>query len=455
MPGRVEALALLARQVALDHAGVGPGVGGDHVDLRRDARTRLQFQAARAHLAGLHQKGRIDRIRREHVLALQVEERGAQHHVFTRGLVSDADFVLRPAAGLEAAVVAIAAAGGFERLAETGIRRQAVVGQVHDTRAARECRVLVVRIGGRRMQGAILRAHVVMPPAQQHHDLVRNLDLILQVDAKAMLGVAALLPRQGHDVAGQVHRIEDIDGRQIAAQAVAVVGRTRVVEACKKRLRDGAGLEALLDVGVDRLHRGAVVKAACGAGHPALRRRIHVALQQDIAHVEVCVVIAHRLAELQRVVERVLDQHGQRGRFDIESIVVGLAQKARPRDLAVRVGPERTGDRHFRRIERLAALIVGQERDRSGRRRTPRQGGREVGAIIGAVIDELLAFAEQAGQTIGPHASLIDGAADVRGNLPAVEAAAVHIDFTHRFAGRALGHGVDDAARRRGAVQHR
>ncbi|MNX91507.1 hypothetical protein D3C86_1235910 [compost metagenome] len=189
------------------------------------------------------------------------------------------------------------------------------------------------------MQCTVLGPHVVVPAAQQHHHLVRDLQLILQVNAKAMLAVAALLPWQGHDISRLINRIVDIDGGKIAAQTVAVVGRARVIEARQKGVRDGARLEFLLDVGVDRLHCGAVIEAARRTRHSPLRCRIHVALQQHVAHVQVGIVIAHRLAKLQRVVEGMFDQHGHRGGLHIEAIVIRLAQKAMTRNLAVRVGP--------------------------------------------------------------------------------------------------------------------
>ncbi|KAG0743880.1 hypothetical protein G6F24_016183 [Rhizopus arrhizus] len=156
-------------------ARVGVGFAGGNV---QGALGRLgsQFPPARPRPAGLHGVRRVGRIAGQCIGLGQVIDRRAVQHVAARRLVAQAQFVLRAFGRFERVARAIHADGRRKRLAGAEVRRQAVVGQVHQAHAAGRGAVAKTRRGA---VGVVLLVGVrpILAAAQHQHPFVLDLDL--------------------------------------------------------------------------------------------------------------------------------------------------------------------------------------------------------------------------------------------------------------------------------------
>ena len=148
------------------------------------------------------------------------------------------------------------------------------------------------------------------------------------------------------------------------------------------------------------------------------------------------------------------EQVADRIALHLELVQSGFAGEPVARDAAVGVRQHRALRRQAIDVDRPVLLVFGQQCQRGRLVRLPLDGRRDVGPVVGHIVDEGIAVAPERGQAIGPGAILIQRAAEVGGHLPATEAARFHIELAQRLDGRTLADRVDDTARRHRAIQH-
>lgn len=179
----------------------------------------------------------------------------------------------------------------------------------------------------------------------------------------------------------------------------------------------------------------------------------HVRATKPFAIIKLPVVgfllrIAQVLAHRPMVVELMAELVADRTMVGIEAVEVGRTGEEIARQIAVLRWQELNWCQPV-------PLVVGQDGERGLFIRLPLERRRDEDAIVAGIVGFELAVANQTGQPVGPHAGMVDRAANIQPGLDRVEAAIAEEAVIDRLVGRPLSDGIDHAASLVLAVEHR
>ena len=184
------------------------------------------------------------------------------------------------------------------------------------------------------------------------------------------------------------------------------------------------------------------------AKRPGIAHRKHLNVDRRHAHV---------LAELEGLIEAMLELVADHGLVVPNPVERRFAGVGTDRNATVGVGEERTVRRQVLvdLAVKAVALRAGQHCEAGVGGRLPREARRYEIALLLVHVDKRVAFARQADEAIEKFAILIDGTGDIEGPLNPIEAACLCLHLAALLSGRALAHHIENAAGRRLAVNAR
>ena len=216
-----------------------------------------------------------------------------------------------------------------------------------------------------------------------------------------------------------------------------VVGRERVEVFVGREVVSGDG--------------AAVDQPKGGAG---ARRRERTGLHLDV--IELVVQVTHVLAHREDLVESVLEFVAERRLLVFQALIVEVAGKEIPWNLAESAGHQRALDRQQRERSTLRVLPVArQEGDGGVDIRPPGEGRRNRKPLLADMVDLGVGVEADTGDAVEQLLVLVHGAADVERALDTIERAGLQRDLAEGIFGRTLADEVEDAAGRGCAVQDR
>ncbi|MNV16124.1 hypothetical protein D3C71_1068780 [compost metagenome] len=392
----------------------------------------------------------VGRIAGQCVRLRQVVDGGAIEHVAAKRFIAQAQFKLRAFGGFEGVARPVHPHGGRERLAGACIGRQAVVRQVDQADAPRRRGIAQAR-GGAGGVALLVGIGPILAAAQHKHPFVLDLDLVLQVQPQRT--AARIDPVIGsgiHDGNRAVDGVVDVRQRRHRARmTVRIVAAAVVVQAGQHRVLEGSCVQLQLQRRIGGNAVGMLV-----AADDAATQGLAVGLQGAEAQVVPLAIrgeIAGALAQLHAIVEGVFELVADRVGVGVVAVEIGLADEQVARHLAV----QGIGRGHRRGKARANALIAGQQGERRGRRGLPRQGGRQIRAVVRHMVHPVVGVAGKAGQAVGPCTILRQLAGEIARHLAAAIAAALHVQFAQRVGRWPLADGIDHATRAQLPIQHR
>lgn len=306
-------------------------------------------------------------------------------------------------------------------------------------------------------KGAVAAARVVVgvyacavaAQAGAEHPALAELDLVLHVQAclvragqRAVAEVVVIPVRRDVDGVDQVQRRHGAVERVDAPVEPGAV----VVEAHGPLVRDGTRPVAAFDL---RVHDPGLF--GVGSHHGQACHAALVGRQAPVAHlapVVAAVQVAQVVAQRELVVQPVLQQPAHAG-------VALVVARSRTADVDVRGRPARRRLAVVGDDEAGFVLLVLRQQGEAGALAQQCEGGGDVAAVGAQAVPLRARFALEHGQPCQRRALFIDGATDVGRELAPVVAAEFHAHFALHAGARALGDGIDQAAGRGLAVQHR
>ncbi|KGW79245.1 hypothetical protein Y046_3868 [Burkholderia pseudomallei MSHR2990] len=439
-------------------------VRGDHRQLARQVAHRAQLDAARAHLAHLHERAarRVVRIAHRDVRLVDLVDGRVQHQVLAGRLPAQARLDLAALGRRrEPAARELQADLRIERRRIAEVRREPVVAEIREAHAPAE-RVVVLPEACRVRDVVLRRARPVLPAAEREHP-APPLDLVLHVQAECVQRRLRVGARVRVRPAEDVGRNRRVDGPvQVQARPLRepfAIGRRLavVVEAEQQRVRKRARREFRLRLVVDVEAAVVELEQARVARHRRHRRVCVVeAAAVDGRVVERQVHPAHVLPQRPHRVQLVLELIAERPLLLAVMVEVRIGRVQVVRDRAVRI--RQHGAARRQEVARRVAPVLQVRRgegERGVRVRLPFERRRERHALVGERPRLRVAVAADADDPVRQRAVLADRVADVEHQLLARVVADLHAELADALAVRELALHVDDRAGIALPVQHR